>query len=76
MMKCTVGLRLDNRAGEMMKSIVVDVHPPLYYAFLKCTSYIVGIDPIRLKIFNSFLIIPIYLCIYGFFRDITPKIIR
>lgn len=59
---------------EMLQSIKQDVHPPLYYFYLKLVTFFLWINPILLKVTSTILLIPIFLMgrlfiLYFFWKD-------
>ncbi len=55
---------------DIIFSTAWDVHPPLYYFYLKLNSFIIDDNIISFKIANIFLIFPIFYFLYKFFKII------
>lgn len=56
-----------------MVSTAGDVHPPLYYFFLKSISVLVGDEILHLKLVHLFLIAPLFIGLHKLYTTVFPE---
>ena len=59
--------------GEMMYRIGLDVHPPMYYIFLRVWHYVVGYSLFSLRLFSVFFGVATIVMVYVFTKRFFKK---